>query len=66
MKSSKWSCGQAVTASTSSQTGVSGRWKGALKSVDDVVTQGNSSTDLKEEMIPLFENFRKFNVKIKT
>ena len=39
---------------------------GALKSVDDVLTQASSYRDLKERLINLFCNFEQFNVKIKT
>ena len=40
--------------------------EGALKSVDDVLTQVSSCRDIKERLIKLFCNFEQFNVKIKT
>ena len=39
--------------------------KAALKFIDDVLTQGTSYLDLKTTLKHLFDNFRRFIVKIK-
>ena len=38
----------------------------ALKSVDDVLTQGRTYRELKHRLIILFKQFRHYNIKIKT